>query len=73
MAQNAAFKTYNARAVRSIKREKLHAGGRKDLQAANRVHADKDWVEKDWIDCDVHFGLDANYLGYLYGIAKVGR
>jgi hypothetical protein len=40
---------------------------KKSRQDANRILA-----SEDWIDCDVHFGLDVDYVGYLYGVARAG-
>ena len=73
MAHNATFEFYNATAAGGIKRAKPYVRSKNGLRVENRIRTSEDWVEKDWIDCDVHFGLDAHYLGYLYAIARAGR
>ena len=73
MAQNTTFEFYNAAAPGSSKRAKPYVAGKKGLRAVNRIRTGEDWVEKDWIDCDVHFGLDAHCLGYLYAIARASK
>jgi len=30
-------------------------------------------LEGDWIDCDVHLGLEVHYVGYLCAMARLGR
>ena len=32
---------------------------------------DRIFTSHDWIDCDVHFDLNAIYVSYLYGVARL--
>jgi len=53
---------YNASSERSAKPNDL---SKKSRQDANHV-----LTSEDWIDCEVHFGLDPFYVGSLYAAAQ---
>jgi len=62
---------YSTHFAGDSQRAKSGISSKKNVHAVNR--AGEVWPEKDSIDCDVHFGLDAQYLGYLYGAASSRR